>query len=143
MLSPRTVLAVVAGSAVAFALMLLPKWTSAQRPVREWPLRFQQADYVVPAGETWRIAWYSPYNAQEIVPAYDVRITRGSVRLGKSGAIQTIVPEQEGGKHAPLDLWATDGEAVIWLSEGVEFETANDRLEIAASAYKGSSPIAP
>lgn len=116
---------------------------SCMSKARVFEIRFQQDAIIVPPGETWRLAWHSPYDAHEIVPAYDVRITKGSVRLGNSGAIQTIIPEQEGGKNAPLDLWATDGEAVIWLSEGVKFEIASDRLEITVSAYTRSLPIAP
>ena len=72
---------VVLAMAVGFAFVV-------DRALHPSFLPFRLADYVVPAGETWRLSWSSPYLPGDICPAYDVRLFSGSVRVGAHGEVE-------------------------------------------------------
>jgi hypothetical protein len=108
---------------------------SGRRPIRTFRLHFQLADFVVPAGETWRLSWKSPYHAGDICPVYDVRVIEGDVRLGAKGAIEASTYDTHPGKTGILDLRATRDEAIAWLEPCTKFNVANECLGIEVSVF--------
>lgn len=101
------------------------------RPVRRFPLRYQEESFVVPEGATWKLTWRSPYSPGEITPGYDVRIIEGQARLGKRGELIARAFDSRPGNAGFLDLQAVIEETtVVWLEAGTRFETANDLVNV-------------
>jgi hypothetical protein len=121
--------------AIAAILCCVGLALSANRPASTFRLRFQLADFVVPAGETWRLSWKSPYQPGDIHPGYDVRVIQGDASLGETRGICARAYDWRPGKTGLLDLWAAHGEAVAWLEPGTKFTTANELLQIEASVF--------
>jgi hypothetical protein len=113
---------------------------SSDKPTRFFKLHFQHENIVVPANETWRISWTTPYAVGEVTPAYDVRILEGAPWLGDNREIQaeTYVITTE--KRPLLDLRAGRGRAVVRLEGGTRFATANDLLQIEVRVYSAQNP---
>ena len=105
------------------------------RPVRVFRLIFQQSDFVVHAGETWRLRWRSPYDPGDICPVYDVRIVQGSARIGANGEVQAQTYHSNSTQGQPLDLSATSGDAFVWLESGTRFAIANGVLMIEVTVF--------
>ena len=112
-----------------------PSRSSTDRCRDSYRLQYQHGSDVVPKGETWRLSWRSPYGAFEISPAYDVRIIKRAVRLGADGELQANLDRPQLSQSVPLELWATNAEAVIWLFPESEFQIANDLLAIDVSIF--------
>ena len=128
------------GLIIAFIIMLVtPGYASTtvsdRHPVRTFLLLFQLPEYVVPAEESWRLCWSSPYQPGDCCPGYDVRVTEGLARLGANGEIQASAYDHNPGKNGLLDLSATKGEAVVWLGPDTRFSLANDLLQIEVTAF--------
>lgn len=108
---------------------------SGDSPASIFKLHYQDDSFLVPAGETWRLSWTTPYSAGEVTPAYDVRILEGAPFLGAKREIQAeayVIPAE---KRPLLDLRAGPGQAVVWLEGGTRFATANDLLKIEVRVY--------
>lgn len=106
-------------------------------PTRVFKLSYQDDSILVPAGETWRLSWTTPYSAGEVTPAYDVRILEGAPFLGAKREIQAEAYVISAEKRPLLDLRAGPGQAVVWLEGGTRFATANDLLKIEVRVYSG------
>jgi hypothetical protein len=130
-------LLVLSTALIAAAALIAIGATSGHgdNPTRVFKLRYQDDSILVPAGETWRLSWTTPYSVGEVTPAYDVRILEGAPWLGDNREIQaeTYVITTE--KKPLLDLRAGRGRAVVWLEGGTRFATANDLLQIEVQAY--------
>lgn len=110
----------------------------SHRSGRVFHLTYRMTDFVVPAGEKWRLSWSSPYEPGDISPGYDVRVLSGSVCLGERGEIQTMAFDPLPGKESPIDLAATRGQAIVWLESGTEFCVANEFLRIEVRTYEST-----
>lgn len=111
------------------------------RPNRTFRLRFQLNDYVVPAGEIWRLSWKSPYQLGDICPVYDVQVAAGEVYLGANREIQAQVYDPRSEASSRLDLSATKDTAVAWLGPGTKFHAANELLQIEVSTRVANESI--
>ena len=118
------------------AFMAVPR-----RPNRTFRLRFQLNDYVVPAGEIWRLSWKSPYQPGDICPVYDVQVAAGEVYLGANREIQAKAYDPRSEASSRLDLSATKDTAVAWLGPGTKFHAANELLQIDVSTRVANESI--
>lgn len=118
--------------AVCGPLGLLAGCAAAQQnPARQFMLRFQWDDFVVPQGVTWKLTWRSPHAPGEIAPGYDVRIISGEARIGERGEMFARAYDSRPDQNGLLDLQAVSGRDVtICLDAGTRFTLVNDRTTI-------------
>jgi hypothetical protein len=115
-------------------ILLVTSAFAVEKIIREFPMKYQSADFVVPAGETWKLIWNSPYKSGDVTPSYDVRIKAGSALIGEKGATQVTAFSTK--NDGLLDISATKLKSIIWLDAGTKFEIANDLLKIKVDVYK-------
>lgn len=130
----RAVLLAVAGIIIVGAAM-----QAGHKPTRTFKLDYQDAPIVVPADETWRLSWVTPYSIGEVTPAYDVRIWDGAPHFGDDRAIQAEAYAITRATATPLDLRAGRRPAVAWLDGGTRFATANELLQIEVRVYSSNT----
>jgi hypothetical protein len=120
------------------AVGFLVRKTTTGQPERIFLLRCQDDDFVVPAGEMWRLSWRSPYKPGEIHPIYDIRVVDGQVRLGAPGAIWAEAYDIRPRKMGLLDLQAASSNATAQLDSGTRFALANDSVVVRVEAFTQS-----
>ena len=110
---------------------------SATKADRMFDISYQGKNYKVPEDELWKLTWKSPYQAGEIVPAYQVRVL-GRCFTTRDRGTQIHAHNFKSGGYGMVNINANKTGAEIWLPNGTEFYLANDRIQVNIEAYKNT-----
>ena len=108
---------------------------SATKADRMFDISYQRKNYKVPEDELWKLTWKSPYQAGEIVPAYQVRVL-GRCFTTRERGTQIGAHNFKSGGYGMVNINATNTGAEIWIPSGTEFYLANDRIKVNIEVYK-------
>jgi hypothetical protein len=100
-------------------------------------ISYRDKNYKVPEDELWKLTWKSPYQAGEVVPAYEVRVL-GRCFTTRDRGTQIHAHNFKSGGYGMVNINANKTGAEIWLPNGTEFYLANDRIQVNIEAYKST-----